>query len=223
MKISVVIPAHNEAENIAAVVRGVRAKGLNAIVVDDGSLDASGERARAEGAVVLRHEMRQGKGFSLQQGFQYILEHGDDGVITMDGDGQHSVEDLDRFLEIVAQDPQVVIVGSRMDDPRGMPLIRYLTNRLMSAFISWICRQSIPDTQCGFRYIGREVLSGICLTSRDFEIETEVLIKASKNGYRILAVPVQTIYRNEKSKIRPFRDTARFFSYIIRESFGSKK
>jgi len=223
LKICVIVPAHNESHAIADVVRGVKAKGLDIVVIDDGSRDGSGEIARQNGAVVVTNSAKQGKGLSLQRGFQFALEEGYDGVIAMDGDGQHAVADLDSFLAQIAAHPQSVISGSRMANSQGMPLLRYLTNRAMSALISGICRQSIPDTQCGFRYISCDILGDIRLSAKDFEIETEVLIKASKKGYPVFSVPIQTIYRDEKSKINPLKDTWRFLVYLLRENFSSKE
>jgi hypothetical protein len=83
--------------------------------------------------------------------------------------------------------------------------------------ISLFCRQHIPDTQCGFRLIKTNVLRAIKLESSDFEIETEELIKASKKGFKIASVDIQTIYRDEVSKIQPVRDTVRFIAYLWRE------
>ncbi|MCK5179213.1 MAG: hypothetical protein KAR32_06750, partial [Candidatus Omnitrophica bacterium] len=100
---------------------------------------------------------------------------------------------------------------------KGMPFIRYCTNRFMSWLISLACGQSIADTQCGYRYIHCEILKQLDLTSRDFEIETEILMKACQKGFKVLNVPIKTIYRNEESKINPFKDTIRFFTYFIKE------
>ena len=217
MRILVIIPAHNEAQNIAAVVVGVKARGLDALVVDDGSSDSTGALAREHGAQVLTHTVKQGKGQSLREGFQFAVWNQYDGVITMDGDGQHAVADLDGFLEKISEKPTSIICGSRMAYPKGMPFIRRVTNRIMSDWISRICRQTIPDTQCGYRYISCTILRNIQIAAKDFEIETEVLVEASKQGYPIFSVTVQTIYGNEKSKINPFKDTLRFFGYILRE------
>jgi len=223
MKVCVVIPAHNESRTIAGLIEGVRKKGLDVVVIDDGSQDGTGNIAQKTGATVLVNLQKQGKGRSLQRGFQFVQDNDYDGLVVMDGDGQHAVEDLDNFLAKITDRPVSIITGTRMSDSRGMPLIRYLTNKLMSSLISGVCRQVVPDTQCGYRYISCEVLKDICITSQDFEIETEVLIKASKKGYQIFSVPIQTIYRNEKSKINPLKDTARFFTYLIRECFTSQR
>ena len=108
-----------------------------------------------------------------------------------------------------------------MIKPKGMPFVRLLTNRIMSSMISLICRQEIPDSQCGYRYISCDILKDIKLTCKDFEIESEVLIKASKKGYTIRSIPIRTIYSNEESKISPVRDTIRFFKYLTREISGN--
>ncbi len=89
----------------------------------------------------------------------------------------------------------------------------------MSILISAVCRQKIADTQCGYRYIAAPILKNISLVSSDFEIESEVLIQASRHGFKIYSVPIKTIYGCECSKINPIIDTFRFLVYIIREAF----
>jgi len=218
MRVCIIIPVHNESQQIGLLVRGIRDRNLEPVVIDDGSTDRSGPIAEESGAVVIVNKKKQGKGSSLQRGFHYARGQGYLGVITMDGDGQHAVEDLDTFLAEVRRDEKIGLVcGSRMNNSRGMPLIRYLTNRVMSFAISSVCGQSIPDSQCGFRYLSCDLLDKMSISSSDFEIETEVLVQASRLGVKIVSVPIQTIYRNEKSKINPLTDTFRFFSYLIRE------
>ena len=222
MKICILIPVYNEAETIGSLVRDLRARRFEVLVVDDGSSDHSGDIARKEGAVVLCHDRKMGKGVSLQKGFGCVLEGHYDVVIAMDGDGQHAVSDVEKFIRKAKEFPGSVINGNRMDNPGEMPRVRFWTNRLMSSFISFICKQKIPDTQCGFRLISRNVLKELKLTSCDFEIETEVLIKTSRRGFRIHSVPILTIYRNESSYINPFLDTIRFLKYIFKEAWTSK-
>jgi len=221
VNICVVIPIYNEAVYIGDVVSGIRAKGLPVVVVDDGSTDNGGDKARKAGAAVLTNAHREGKGGSLQRGFRHAMSEGYDGVITMDGDGQHDPQDLDHFAEVIEEHPDAIVTANRMTNVRNMPLIRRLTNRAMSAVISVICRQTVPDTQCGFRYIPREILTHLDLSSRTFEIETEVLIKASRQGCRIFSVPIQTIYRDEDSKINPWKDTVKFIIYLSKEMICS--
>ena len=218
-KICILIPAHNEARTIAGVVKSACAKGFDVLVVDDGSSDGSSQLARDAGATILVNFQNQGKGFSLQRGFDYIISRDYEALITMDADGQHAVEDLDGFVRLFHEKKPDVICGNRMTDHRGMPFHRLVTNKIMSTLISLVCRQKIYDTQCGYRLIRCEVLRNVQLSSSAFEIESEVLIKASKKNYRIASVPVKTIYGTEVSKINPFFDTARFIVYIVREMF----
>lgn len=223
MNICIVIPAYNESGNIGLLVERLRRKHLDVVVVDDGSTDATGDIAREKGASVIRHQQKNGKGYSLQKGFDYALQRGYEGVITMDGDGQHDVGDIDQFIEAAQEHKASVINGNRMTDSRGMPWVRFCTNKFMSRLISLACRQRMTDTQCGYRYIGCEVLQAINLFCRGFEIETEILMKACKKGFKVYDVPIKTIYRDEKSKINPLKDTVRFFVYFIKEVFSRSR
>ncbi|MBF0593780.1 MAG: glycosyltransferase family 2 protein [Candidatus Omnitrophica bacterium] len=219
MKICLLIPAYNEAQALGSLVKDVRSRGFDVLVVDDGSKDSSAEIAREAGAMVLVNASNHGKGYSLQRGFDYILGRDYEALITIDGDGQHATDDLQKFVALFERDRPDIICGNRMRNPKGMPGVRFVTNKIMSGLISLVCRQKIYDTQCGYRLIRTEVLRNIQVSSTAFEIESEVIIKASKKGYRIVSVPIQTIYSNERSKINPFFDTVRFFVYIIREMF----
>ena len=98
-----------------------------------------------------------------------------------------------------------------------MPFIRVLTNKIMSGLISKITRQNVPDTQCGFRLIKRPVLEKINLKTSKYETESEILIKASRLGFKIESVPIKTVYSGEKSQINPFVDTLRFIKFLFRE------
>ena len=217
MKIAIVIPAHNEAQTIGPLVESVRAFGYVCIVINDGSVDKTEELAGQAHAVVLRTATKSGKGNALKVGFDYVLNNGYEALIAMDGDGQHSPADIAAFVACYQNKNADIVSGNRMNNSRGMPPVRLATNHFMSWLISLFCRQHIPDTQCGFRLIKSNVLREIKLESSDFEIETEVLIKASKKGFKIVSVDIQTIYRDEVSKIQPVRDTVRFIAYLWRE------
>ncbi len=223
LKICIIIPAHNEAKTIGPLVQTLKKNNLDVLVIDDGSSDDSRLIAENAGANVLYHQEKKGKGFSLQEGFSYALQKNYDAVIAMDGDGQHDPRDLPRFLTLAEKYPVSVINGSRMEDHQGMPWLRYLTNRFMSILISSVCGQRIADTQCGFRYIHCAILKGMNLRCNDFEIETEILMKACQKGFIVWSVPVKTIYQDERSKISPLKDTVRFFGYFLREVFNREK
>lgn len=220
MKILAVIPAHNEANSIARVAAAVRALGHDVLVIDDGSSDATVDLAQKAGAMVISTGKKSGKGSALRLGFEHAVKNGYAAVIALDGDGQHDPADIKLFLECRLLSNADVINGNRMGDPKGMPWVRLATNAFMSWAISLICGQKVPDTQCGFRFITADVLKSIRLECSDFEIETEILVKASKQGFKIASVPITTIYRDEVSKINPLRDTWRFVVYLFKEFSG---
>jgi len=217
MKVWIVIPAFNEAETIQAVVRKVKDKSLPVIVIDDGSQDNTYSKALEAGAdIVLRNEKNLGKGASLRKVFTYLINNNLDceAVIIMDADAQHLPEELSLFIEKLKKG-SCFIVGNRLSSPSGMPLIRLITNKLMSYIISKKIKQEVPDTQCGFKAIRREVLEKLCLKTSKYEIDSELIIKSAFLGYRIESVPIKSVYREQRSNINPFWDTFRFIRFIL--------
>lgn len=214
MKICVVIPAHNESKAIAGLVKEIKGQGLDVLVVDDGSSDNTDQIATLAGAVVLRSEVNEGKGVCLRKGFKYALANDFDAVITMDGDGQHLPQELPQFVRLANTSKGDVFVGNRMYKTKDMPFVRIATNRFMSWMISRLSGQKIPDSQCGFRLIRRRVLEIVELKTAKFEIETEILIKAARSGFKIEPVLIKTVYGGEKSRINPLVDTLRFIRFL---------
>lgn len=220
----VIIPAYREAKRIAGVVREVLKHIRPVIVVDDGSPDSTAAEAEAAGAIVIRHARNLGKGAALNTGFTHAIRERFDFVITMDADGQHAPADIPRFIEEYRRSGVAVLVGSRMADPKGMPLIRKLTNRCMSWYLSRAMGQSVPDTQSGFRLYGAKALPLAATKSSRYDAESETLLRLAFNKIKIGSVPITVIYRgDEKSKIRPFRDTLRFFKMVWNFKRGTEK
>ncbi|MCX5669447.1 MAG: glycosyltransferase family 2 protein [Candidatus Omnitrophica bacterium] len=217
MRTCVIIPTYNESRAIADLINQITKLGLEVIIIDDGSVDDTVKIATACGAKVLANLRNMGKGASLIKGYNFALQQGFDAVISMDGDGQHSCDDLLAFIQKARNSQSALIVGNRMGMTKGMPVLRMMTNFLISKFISLIVKQHIPDTQCGFRLAKKELLSRIDLSTSKYETESEVLIKAAHLGFKIESIPVKTIYSGEKSQINPFVDTLRFFRFMILE------
>lgn len=217
MKICVLIPSFNEERTIGWLVAAVREYGYNVIVIDDGSQDKTAKLARDNGAEVIVNERNLGKGASLRKAFESLRQKDYEGVVIMDGDGQHLPEDLVHFVDLFKAERPGIIVGNRMMKPKGMPLIRWLTNKFMSFVLSKMCKQSILDSQCGFRLIDMEVLKKLKLSTEKFEIESEMLIEAASNGFKIESVPITTIYSGQNSAIHPIKDTLRFLRFVFKE------
>ena len=214
--VAAIIPAYLEEKHIADVARRTLAQLDNVLVVDDGSSDATAEAARAAGAQVIVHEQNRGKGETIKTGFRHWLERGFAYAVVLDGDGQHLPEEISRFLAAAATSGAKLLIGTRMNDVASMPLVRRLVNRYMSGKISRVCRQKIPDTQCGFRMIHRDIMPDLLGGTERFDYETEMLIIASRAGCRITSVPITTVYSDEVSSIHPVRDTLRFFKLMRR-------
>jgi len=216
MRICLLIPAYNEARTIGQVVSEARGIIESVVVVDDGSQDATAQIAENSGAIVIKHSVNSGKGAALRTGFQHVLDNGYDALITMDSDGQHDVNDIPGFLKAFDERGSGIIIGSRMQDISTMPAVRKFTNKFTSFVGSLLTHQKIRDSQSGFRLISSDVLRAVELETAGYEMESELLIKASRSGFRITSVPIKTIYGQEVSKINPVVDTCRFLRLLFR-------
>jgi len=219
MKTAVLLPAFNESSTISVLTRKIKSGGLDVVVIDDGSEDGTGNLAEKEGATVIRHPKRRGKGLSLKDGFEYASKNGYEHVITMDADGQHDPEEIQGLMDKARETKASVVVGNRLANPADMPWVRLFTNRFMSGVVSAICHQKIPDTQCGYRLFEIDALNSIVIEARKFEIESELLVKLAKKGYKIESVPIRSIYAGETSQINPLTDTFRFIRFLVRILF----
>jgi len=222
VKICVIIPTHNEAKAIAGIIRRIRQQELEVLVVDDGSQDNTSEIAKDNGAIVLRNLINEGKGASLIRGFAYAVSRDFDAAITMDGDGQHLPEEIPYFTRLATYSNSGILIGNRMLKRKNMPYVRLFTNKFMSWLISLAAGQSVPDTQCGFRLIKRGVLERIDLKTSKYETESEIIIQASRLGFKIESIPVKSVYEGGKSQINPIVDTLRFIRFICVQLWTTK-
>ncbi len=207
----IIIPAYNEAANLPRVLPEIRAAApeYDIVVVDDGSRDATAALAAAHGAAVVSLPANLGYGGAVQTGFRYAVEHGYAYGVMMDADGQHLPAEVPKFVDAYRRTGIPVLIGNRMWNPEGMPLVRRLTNRFMSALLSRLMRQYVPDTQCGFRLYR-------CDDTQRFDAESEILLNIAAHGIRMGSVRISSVYADEKSKIRPVSDTLRFIKMLIR-------
>lgn len=208
------IPAHDEAPRIGAVVRAA-AEHAPVLVVDDGSADATSTEAEAAGATVLRQEPNQGKGAALRAGFARAIADGALAVVTLDGDGQHDPRELPRFLEAERAHPGELVVGKR--DFGRMPLVRRLSNTAGTILLSAALGRWIPDNQSGYRLIGRRLMTAMLESHEDgFAFEVEMIAVCLREGWPIRWVPISTIYGEERSHIRPLRHLREFVAVTRR-------
>jgi len=218
----VVIPALDEERAIRTVALDALKYCAIVIVVDDGSSDRTSDVVADLPVERIRHAQPMGKALALRDGFRRALELGADGVLTMDGDGQHDAADLPRLLAAARQYPSHIVIGARLLDKDSQPGKNRFGNQQADFWVSWVCGQSIADTQSGQRYYPRAVVElALTLPHDGFVFESEILIEAANRGIRTVSVPIKSSYEDDRraSHFRPFRDVSRIIRMIAGRMF----
>ncbi len=204
-----VIPAFQAAPTVGQVVTGLRKHLERVIVIDDGSSDGTGETARAAGATVERLGRNSGKGAALRRGIELALALDPDALALVDADGQHDPADLPAFLERWDESRPDLLIGARLADVEAIPPARYWTNYIGSRILSWMTGLELEDSQSGYRLLSAALARRLELSSDDYAVESEMLIKTARLRARVDHVRVATIYNGAGSHFRPLFDTFR--------------
>ncbi len=217
-KTLVIIPAYNSNLTISELIEKTSkfTDKSDIVVIDDGSKDQTFRIAQRAGAVVLKHEKNKGKGEALKTGFKYALEKNYDALLTIDADLQHDPSSIRDFQQKANRNFSGIIIGTRDVHLKTMPFARWLSNSLTSVILSILSGQTIRDSQSGYRLISTPVLKKVKLKAKKYDLESEILVKAGRKGFKIDAIPIKTIYGGGKSFINPFVDTARFIKLMWR-------
>jgi glycosyltransferase involved in cell wall biosynthesis len=211
--VSIVIPAYNEAGAIDEVVLSLvaAASWREIIVVDDGSADDTGARARAAGATVLRHPYNKGNGAAVKTG---IRAAAGEYVMIVDGDGQHHGQDAVRLAQRLGE--YDLVIGSRSGVTQATRT-RRLGNGALNWLAGYLTGRTIPDLTSGFRAARREQLREfIHLLPNGFSTPTTTTLAFIKAGYNVAFEPAEARPRVGTSKIRLAHDGARFLLIILR-------
>ncbi len=222
--VSVVIPAYNEEKTIEKILfrtnKTMETLGIpyEIIVVDDGSSDRTRLLAERHKATVLNNGTNTGKGHALRKGFQNATGNI---IITIDADGSHTPEEIPKLLKPLLKGADIV-VGSRFLGNREKDSVKKLHiigNHLFNLLILLLTRKHITDSQTGFRAFKKKVIQEIKLTSKGYEIETELTMKTLKNGYLLQEEPITCEKRKDGySHLNPLRDGFKIFKNIIKAS-----
>ncbi len=192
----VVIPAYNEEKRITEVLKRTKKYCQLILVVDDGSEDKTSEAVKKMGVRVLHHEINLGKGAALKTGCEAAFKLGADLVVTLDADGQHNPEDIPRFVNAQKEKKVGLVLGSR-NLGFGMPLIRFLGNKIDSFLIGLFFGIYVTDPLCGFRAITRQAYKTITWESSGYGVETEMIAKAGLKKLKFVEIPVETVYTDK--------------------------
>jgi glycosyltransferase involved in cell wall biosynthesis len=211
MRICALVPAFNEASQIAKVVLGAIQHVDQLVVIDDGSTDGTAEAARAGGATCLLLPTTRGKASALRIGIEFAAVRRFTHVLTLDGDGQHRPEDIPVLIQAAVRTGADLVIGTRTFERHSMPRARFYSNTIGSRLASALVGREIRDSQSGFRLIRLDKLVNLELRSRFYEFEMEVLIKMARGGCSIEQAPIPAVYEDgrARSKMKPVRDTVR--------------
>lgn len=215
--VSVIIPAYNEAEGVGGVVRevlGILAdldRPYEVIVIDDCSTDGTGELAREAGAKVLTHARNKGYGGSLKDGVR-AAQHPI--VLFYDADGQFNADDIPTMLSYL---PEYDMATGWRDSRSHVPKDRVLGKKVLAQVANYLAHQTIPDLNCGFRAIKRDILLRFLhLLPDGFSASTTTTMLFLKQGYNVRFVPTVIEARVGTSTVNPIKDGSRTVLLILR-------
>ena len=220
-KIVAIIPAYNEEGSIAKVILGAKRYVDQVIVCDDGSTDMTFVIAGALGARVVRHNERLGKGAALRTLSKEVMELSPGIIVTLDGDGQHDPDEIHMLVKPIETGESDVVVGSRYVPGAKInaPFYRRLGLRLINFLYRKVAGVQTKDTQSGFRAYSRKAFEFLFrCDAKGFGIEGEQLVLATRNGLRVMEVPVSIKYDDKArhSKKSPFLHGADLMSTLVR-------
>jgi Glycosyl transferase family 2 len=221
-KIAILIPAYNEAESIGVVLGQIPAAvcgvGTEVLVVDDGSRDGTGDVAAEHGAAVARHVTNRGGGAALRTGYRLMVESGAQIVVTLDADGQHRPDEMERLVEPILDGEVDMAHGSRvLGHADRNHFARELGIVFFNRLVSLITRTHVTDCSNGYRAVRTTVLPQLVLRQEQFHT-SEFMIEAIKRGIPAKEVPITVDQRLHGHSKKPaaLRYGAGFANAIVR-------
>jgi glycosyltransferase involved in cell wall biosynthesis len=219
--VSVIIPVFNEEVTIGNVIERVKVVlqkigfKYEIIVVDDFSTDRSLELSNRKGVKVCSLKKHMGKGYALRAGFAKAKG---EIITTIDSDGSHSPEELPRLLTPILQKKADLVIGSRYlsQKPVATKKLNAVGVSLFNFLIKILIRVEVSDSQSGYRVMNASVLKHMCLESRGYEIESEMLVKTVQQGFKIREVPISFEQRTYgTSRLDPMVDGFKILFSIV--------
>lgn len=203
MKITIGIPAFNEEAKIASVIVKLKKISNTIIICNDGSTDLTGSIAKELGSIVIDHSKNVGYGAAIRSIFLKAKELDVDALVTFDADGQHHVDDISRVLEPIIKNEADIVIGSRFLNHTNVPKYRKIGIKTITVLTNVSTGSKITDSQSGFRAYNKKAINDISLSDQGMGISTEILIKASKQKFKITEVPITISYDVDASTHHP--------------------
>ncbi len=221
MKICAVIPAYNEEATIGQVVTQAKRYLDEVIVISDGSSDGTFEAAAAAGAHAIQHVKNKGKGLSLKLGCNKAREFTPDIIIFLDGDGQHTPDDIPKFIRKLIADKLDIVIGSRfLDSKCKVPRYRRFGQKCLDFLTNIAAKSACSDTQSGFRAFSWQAIEKLEFKQHGIDIESGILIEAKNHNLRIGEVPISARYDIGKHSYQPFQHGLKVMLLVIRLLFS---
>ena len=201
MEIVIGIPAFNEEKNISAIILKLKKITNTIIVCNDGSSDLTNKIAEELGAIVINHSKNLGYGAAIRSIFLKAKEMNSDILVTFDADGQHRIEDIKQVIQPIIENKTDIVIGSRFlnEEENEVPEYRKIGIKIITKVTNASINQKITDSQSGFRAYSKQVLEKLSPSDVGMGISTEILIKSSKMGFKILEVPIKILYQGENT------------------------
>jgi glycosyltransferase involved in cell wall biosynthesis len=221
MLLSIIIPVYNEELTIGnIIVRSQKAAEqigvpYEVVVVDDCSYDDSLKVAQMHGVRLFSLKQHLGKGYALRAGF---LKASGDVIVTIDSDGSHWPEELCEVLAPILSGKADLVIGSRYMNHKRVAArkLNRFGVKIFNLLIELLTGGSITDSQSGYRAMKREVLAEQKLKSGEYEIESEMLVKTAKSGFRVTEVPITFEQRTYgRSGVDPMVDGVKILLSIV--------
>jgi glycosyltransferase involved in cell wall biosynthesis len=219
MTITAILPALNEEVSIGSMVLHARQHVDHVVVIDDGSTDRTYEIAKLAGAEVIRHPKNMGKGMALRTGFEHAGKNGCKVVITMDTDGQHDPDDIQKLISPILNGEADVVNGSRYMNgtDKNTPFYRRIGQNILDKATNLNAGLQVTDTQSGFRAFARHTLPTFRFKSKGLAIESEMLMDAANAGFRIKEVGIGVRYDVDCSSENPMKHGLKVLTNIIND------
>lgn len=194
-RVAVVVPAYNEEQMIGNVLRDLRNRGFETlIVVDDGSTDRTGAIARGLGAVVVRHVINRGLGGALGTGLKAALRFDVDAIVTFDADGQHDPADIPALVEPIRSGRADVVIGTRRMGRGSVPLSRRVAHRVANLITRVLFGVWTTDSQSGLRAFSPAAVARLHLVTSGMEVSSEIVAESARQRLRVAETPIRAIY-----------------------------
>ena len=231
MNTLLIIPAHNEEENLPKLLHEVRQEGYDAVVVNDASTDTTAELAAAAGFPVLSLPINLGIGGCVQTGFIYAVRNGYDVVVQVDGDGQHDPKWISTIIAPILAREADCVIGSRYrpeapDTEYRTPFARRMGMHFSTGLLLLATGLRIHDTTSGFRALNRAAFSFFADEYPVDHPEAESLLILHQRGFRIQEIPVkmrcrvkgQSLFSFVKATLYPMRVVIGFIGLLFKTS-----